>query len=45
MNVNLHVGEVPSQDDGHHGFHGCGEPEYIIYDTSATIDMNNEETE
>ncbi|HPG43268.1 MAG TPA: hypothetical protein PLJ98_05635 [Acholeplasmataceae bacterium] len=45
MNMNLHVGEVLSQDDVHHGFHGCGEPECIIFDTSEIIDMNNEETE
>jgi hypothetical protein len=43
--MNLHVGEVLSQDDVHHGFHGCGEPECIIFDTSEIIDMNNEETE
>ena len=43
--MNLHVGEVLSQDDVHHGFHGCGEPECIIIDTSEIIDMNNEETE
>jgi len=25
MNVNLHVGEMPSQEDEHHGFRYCGE--------------------
>jgi hypothetical protein len=38
-----HVGEMTVNNDEHHGFHGCGEPECLITDSSISHQMENEE--